>query len=105
MIGPVEKNQQIFNNKVAQGNILYEMKSCLENAQKIYRGEKGMRRREEMVVASSRNSAWSSKRHFKEVTQGEVHLYTFFLLCISLRKELSHLAPLRCWQVWQSALG
>lgn len=57
---------------------MYEMKSCLENAGKIYRGEKAMRRREEMVVTYCRNSAWSSKRHFKELTQGEVHLYTFF---------------------------
>lgn len=83
------KNQNIFNNKVAQGNILYEMKSCLENAGKFYRGEKAMRRREEMVVTCCRNSAWSSKSHFKEGnSRGSAPIYLFLALHFSQERKI-----------------
>jgi len=72
------KSQKIFNNKVAQGNILYELKSSLENAGKIYRGEKAMRKREDMAVTCCGNSAWSSKSHFREGnSKGSAPIYVF----------------------------
>lgn len=85
------KTQKIFSNWVAQGNTLYKMKSCLEKAGKICRGHKAMERREEerrlLCVVEAQHGA--AKVTLKKVIQGEVHLYAFFLLCISLRQERS----------------
>lgn len=56
-----------------------------------------------LCVLETQNGA--AKITFKKVVQVEVHLYTFILLCISLKKDLFHLAPQKWWKIWQSTLG
>lgn len=77
-----KKNQKIFNNKVAQGNILDEMKSGLENVGKFCKGETAMRRRERTVV--SWNSALSSRSHLRKCDPGtSAPIYLFLALHFS----------------------